>query len=347
MNSSEAQRYVERRFPGFTVKSHMPHPYRNSKIFIFDLRRGRSREKIAVKISRNYKPSQVALEFENLSRFYSDCKDPQISSPEPLFVDADRGILAMRYVEGISLSYMLHEIKPVSCEYLNRAIDLSAIALARYHNLFCWPEDKPFSFDSQAAECDINHFLAISRERIGECNLRARVTPFFDFTSWNIIINNGRTKRGLDGKDDMHLYLIDFPRLNYVCTPHLDLARFRFGLELVKQFPPAKFLGINRWEVDRLFDRFLSVYCRRIGVTPNRDDLRLIGMARDANIRRAQDLTRKAKFGWQPRIEKAYLRTFSREWLDQKGVFAQWPGSGRVEKKLKKEICDPIPRSPL
>ncbi len=103
--------------------------------------------------------------------------------------------------------------------------------------------------------------------------------------------------------------------MNYVFTPHLDVARFRFGLELVKQFPPAKFLGINRWDADRLFDRFLAEYCRKMQVTLNEDDLWLIGCFRKANIRRCQDLKRKGNCGWQPRLEKAYLQTFCREWL--------------------------------
>jgi hypothetical protein len=148
------------------------------------------------------------------------------------------------------------------------------------------------------------------------------VTPFFDFTSWNIIIS----KRG------MMLSLIDFPRLDYVCTPHLDLARFRFGLELVKQFPPAKFFGLNRWDVDSLFDRFLSGYCREMHVALSQDDLWLIARARLANIRRAQDLARKGRCGLQPKLEQAYLQTFSRQWLDQGDVFSKWPRIGRAEK---------------
>ena len=130
----------------------------------------------------------------------------------------------------------------------------------------------------------------------------------------------------------MRLFLIDFPRVDYVCTPHLDLARFRFGLELIKQFPPAKFFGLNRWDVDSLYDRFLNGYCRKMHVALSQDDLWLIARARLANIRRAQDLARKGRCGWQPKLEQAYLQTFSREWLDQEDVFSRWPGTARAEK---------------
>lgn len=293
---------------------------------MLDLRREQIRDKIVVKISRNYQPREVALEFANLSRFYYGGKDERFSTPQPLFVDEDKGILAMSYVQGTNLAHLLHEIRPASLQDLNCAIDLSGIALAKFHALFRHGKDEPFSIDPTAREEDINHFLAESRELTGECNLKTKVTPFFDFTSWNILIKKNLSKEG------MMLYLIDFPRQNYVCTPHLDLARFRFGLELVKQFPPAKFLGINRWNVDTLFDRFLSSYCREMHVALNQDDLTLIARARKAYIRRAQDLTRKGRCGWQPKLEQAYLRTFSRQWLDQGDVFSKWPGMGRAEK---------------
>jgi hypothetical protein len=345
MNRGEVQKYIEERYPGYTVKSKMTIPCRNSRIFMLDLCKGQIRDKIIVKLSRNYKPREVALESSNLSRFYSGCKDEAVSSPRPLFVDAKKGILAMSYVQGVNLSHMLHEIRPVSPQYLNYAIDLSVVALAKFHTLFRHGENEPISIDSNAPEDDINQFLAETRVQMRGCNLKTMVTPFFDFTSWNIIIKNGRSKRGMTakersniakddiiGKDGMMLYLIDFPRLDYVCTPHLDLARFRFGLELVKQFPPAKFFGLNRWDVDSLFERFLSGYCREMHVAPSRDDLWLVARARKANISRAQDLARKSRHGLQPKLEQAYLQTFSRQWLDQGDVFSKWPRMGRAEK---------------
>ncbi len=291
---------------------------------MLDLCKGQIRDKIVVKISRNYQPREVALEFANLSRFYYGCKDEAVSSPQPLFVDAENGILAMSHVQGVNLAHMLHEIRPVSLQYLNCAADLSGIALAKFHTLFRRGENESVTIDTNAPEDDINQFLAESQERMGECNLKTMVTPFFDFTSWNIIIKNDQSMAWL--------YLIDFPRLDYVCTPHLDLARFRFGLELVKQFPPAKFFGLNRWDVDSLFDRFLSGYCREMHVALSQDDLWLIARARKANIRRAQDLARKGRCGLQPKLEQAYLQTFSRQWLDQGDVFSKWPRMGRAEK---------------
>jgi hypothetical protein len=84
--------------------------------------------------------------------------------------------------------------------------------------------------------------------------------------------------------------------------------------------------------VDSLYDCFLNGYCREMHVSLSQDDLWLIGRARLANIRRAQDLARKGRCGWQPKLEQAYLQTFCREWLDQGDVFSKWPKMGRAEK---------------
>jgi hypothetical protein len=67
-----------------------------------------------VKISLNYHPREVDREFANLSCFHYGCKDEAVSSPKPLFVDADEEILAMSYVQDINLAHMLHGIRPVS-----------------------------------------------------------------------------------------------------------------------------------------------------------------------------------------------------------------------------------------
>ncbi len=329
MNRAEVQKYIEEQYPGFKVFGRKTVSCRNSSIYMLDLCREKTLNRIVVKISRNYQPREVSLEYANLSRFYCGCKDEFISSPKPLFVDAEKGILAMSYVQGTNFSLILHEVRPASLQYISSAARLSGIALARYHEIFSRNEsdhDGLLTIDANAREDDINQFLSESREHMAECNLWMHVTPFFDFTSWNILVRGDRLNK-------MRLFLIDFPRLDYVCTPHLDLARFRFGLELIKQFPPSKFFGLNRWDVDILYDRFLSSYCREMNVSLNDDDLWLISRARKAYIRRAQDLTRKGRCGWQPKLEQIYLRTFSRDWLDQGDVFSKWPGIGLAKRE--------------
>lgn len=315
MNRGEVQKVIEQFIPGAIVKGHRSYPYRNSKIIIADLQQCNGLKRLVLKFSRDYDPSQVAIEFQNLSRFHSGCRDPRISSPKPLFADPKRGFFAMSHVEGTHLAYMLHEIKPKSIDYLNRVIDLSALALARFHQLNRWPDKESVSVATGAREEEINRCIAENEQRINDCGLCIRVTPFFDFTSWNILVEDGGSK----------LCIIDFPRMNYVFTPHLDLARFRFGLELTKQFPPARFLGINRWDVNPLFDRFLRRYCLEMAIDPSEEDRLIINSFLGAFIRRAQNLRRKGKCGWQPYLEKAYLQTFSREWLKGSGFSAERP----------------------
>ena len=330
MGSGIVLDFIEKQYPGVCAKVNLSYPYRNSQIFMVDLRQKDESRRIVVKLSRNYIPGQVAAEYENLSRFYAGCRDSEISSPRPLFVDSRKGLLAMSYVDGLPLAHMLHEVRPKSSDYIHRAVDLSAVALAKYHRLFRRPEDEPITVDPTVKEDDLNRCIAECAQRLDECNLRCRVTPFFDFTAWNIMMENGSNGGNGNGSGSSTLYLIDFPRLDYVFTPHLDLARFRFGLELVKQFPPAKFFGINRWEVEPLFEQFLNRYSREMQIILNQEDLRLIACFRKANIRRSQNLLRKGKCGWQPKLEKAYLSTFCRNWLEQKDDFAMWPEKGRI-----------------
>lgn len=298
---------LQQLFPDAKIERYKMRPYRNSRIFILDLLQGNDRHRVVVKSSNSYNPLAVESEFRNLSRFRLGCKDGDVSSPRPLFADPENGFFIMSYINGTNLSYMLHELKPVSRDYLNHAVDLSAVALAKFHSIFQRPDDAPISVDAAAKEEDINRCIAENAERICACNLQLKVTPFFDFSSWNILLD----------KEGSKIYLIDFPRTDYIFTPHLDLGKFLFGLELVKQYPPAKFLGINRWDVDALYGRFLDKYCYEMKVTPNEDDLRLINCFLRANVRRSQDLHRKGKYGWQSRLEKLYLQTFSGEWLRQ------------------------------
>jgi len=300
-------RSIERLFPDSQIKGCKMRPCKNSRIFILDLLQGDERHRVVVKSANSYSPRQVAREYDNLSLFSKNCKDPMVSSPQPLLVDPESGFFVMSYVDGTNLSYMLHELRPSSRDYLENAVELCALALARFHSIFQRADDEPLSVDPDSKEEDINRCMTENAGKISGCSLQIRVTPFFDFSSWNIMM----------AKEGLRLYLIDFPKTDCVFTPHLDLGRFRFGLELIKQYPPAKFIGFNRWDVDALYGRFLDRYCREVRVTPNEDDLRLINCFLRANIRRSQDLQRKSTAGWQSRLEKLYLQTFCREWLGQ------------------------------
>ncbi|MFB3766258.1 MAG: hypothetical protein ACE14P_13565 [Methanotrichaceae archaeon] len=304
MDQSEISRVSEDLFPGSQAKRCKVHHYRNSKIFTIDLL-GKSHRKIVAKAFSSHNPSHVLNEFENLSRFKRECRDLRISAPKPLYADPERGFFIMSYVKGTNLSYFLHHIKHADKDYLNMAAELSAVALAKYHSIFMQQGAGP-SIDKTVREDDINCCIKENVGILQECSLNFMVKPFFDFSSWNII---------MDGDAGSKLYLIDFPKTNYIFTPHLDIGRFRFGLELIKQYPPAKILGMNLWDVDTFYDMFLNRYCREMGLLPNEKDIELIRCFVRANIMRSHDLGRKDKYSWQSRLEKLYLQTFSKNWL--------------------------------
>ena len=176
-----------------------------------------------------------------------------------------------------------HVLKPLGKEPLEEAIDLSTLALAEYRRIFLLPWETPLYADRPALEKGIRGCL------LGSCNLASRdalrfkVRPFFDFSAWNLVIGDSKT-----------IYLLDFPKADYVSTPHRDLGRLKFSLELIKQYLPlSKFLGWDALEVPSLYSRFLEAYCSEVGFNLNEEDHRLIDCFTRANIKRSQDTHQK------------------------------------------------------
>lgn len=308
---TEIIKSVERLFPGSIVRRSRKIYNKNSQIHVLDIagQDGETRERVAAKLFYNYQPQQVASEFMNLGQFYVCCRSEDISAPEPLYVHPEGGLLVMRYIEGTNLGWMLHgiDIKQASRRRLGNIMDMSAVALARFHNLFKVPGHAPMVIDSISKERDINACIECCRERAGNCSLDFRIRPFFDFSAWNIMI----------GPDDQPgIYLIDFPKSDYLSTPHLDLGRFKFSLELIKQYPPSKIMGLDWWDASAMYNRFQSRYCQEMGVELSQEDHRLIECFKAANIRRSQDISRKPKFNWRSKLERFYLKTFSKGWLE-------------------------------
>ncbi|HWQ18767.1 MAG TPA: hypothetical protein VN455_03245 [Methanotrichaceae archaeon] len=300
---------VEKLFPGAMVRRSRKIYNKNSQIHVLDVtgHEGRAGEKVAAKLFYNYQPQQVASEFMNLGHFYVSCRSDSISAPEPLYVHPEGGLMVMRYIEGTNLGWMLHGIRPADGQRLAEVMDLSAAALARFHRLFKMPGYGPMIIDSISKERDINACIECCRERAGSCSLDFRIRPFFDFSAWNIMVGPEARPR---------IYLIDFPKSDYLSTPHLDLGRFKFSLELIKQYPPSKIIGLNWWDASVLYDRFLSRYCQEMAVELSQEDHRLIECFKAANIRRSQDISRKSKFNWRSKLERFYLKTFSKAWLE-------------------------------
>ena len=299
---------VEGLFPGSVVRRSRKIYNKNSQIHVLNVAGGKgSADKVAAKLFYNSVPDQVSSEFINLGHFYVCCRSDGISAPEPLYVHPEKGLLVMRYIEGKNLGWMLHSPFPAGSQRLEEVFEKSAVALARFHNLFRMPGHSPMVIDTISKERDINACIESCRGRAGRCSLGFRVRPFFDFSAWNIMVGPGAHPG---------IYLIDFPKSEYISTPHLDLGRFKFSLELIKQYPPSKMPGLDWWDASELYDGFLSRYCREIEVDLNVEDMRLIECFKAANIRRSQDISRKSKFNWRSRLERFYLKTFSKGWLE-------------------------------
>jgi hypothetical protein len=302
--AGHVRRDLEHLFPGSDVVRLKKCFNRNSEIFLATIsEEGGKKRQIAAKCPRFLSQEQIAQEYSNLKQFYDSCPDQSVSAPRPIFLDSEDGILFMDRLDAVTFGRLLHGLLPMSQERLDRAVDLSARALARCHTVFRLPDSTPLKADESAREGDINRCLLETEGLASASGLNIRVKPFFDFSIWNIMLGESKA------------YLIDFPNGSYVSSPHLDLGRFKFSLEMAKQYPPSKFFRLDWWHIEPLWQRFFARYCLEMKLLPNARDALLVERFKAANIMRVMDLTRKDKFHWQSRLEKAYFKAFSSGWL--------------------------------
>ena len=66
------------------------------------------------------------------------------------------------------------------------------------------------------------------------------------------------------------------PEKECICTPHLDIARFKYSLEVIKQYPQFKLLNFNWWNGEKKKKKFLETYCKEMKVKINKYDIALI-----------------------------------------------------------------------
>jgi hypothetical protein len=203
-------------------------------------------------------------EYFYLDSFYKRNTDAIVSSPVPVMMDADRQCMVIGFVPGHTVKTHLLRVFPDTMNPIDEYNDRSARALARFHSVFMEPRDREVHINSPLlanfGENEIRHYTTL----VSECNVTARVQAFIDFSPQNLIINNSR------------IFLIDFPDRECICTPHLDIARWKFNLLFLKQFPRFRFLKLNWWDEDRLFQRFIRKYCSEMQVTFNEKDAQLV-----------------------------------------------------------------------
>jgi hypothetical protein len=256
---------VNKAYPNFEILSISRYRYYHSDvghITILDKSDNEPKELLLKKYhSKPY--SQTLNEYTNQGQFYSASNKLDCTTPKPILIDAETNAILMQYVRGASLkSILLSNETLLKVEDL---IDSCADILYLYHNVFTLEKNTMFSID-----CPI--LGGMKQEKIlsvynlyDDINLKTVVRPFLDFSPWNILFSDGIT------------YLIDFPESNCVCTPHIDIARFIFCMNIIKHTPNVFRLKLQQdWDQYDACNRFMAQYSKRQKVKLNDDDLMLI-----------------------------------------------------------------------
>ncbi len=202
-------------------------------------------------------------EYFYLDSFYQRNTDTVVSSPLPLLMDPVRHSMVIGFIPGHTVKNCLLNVVP-AVSRIDDYNDRSAVALARFHAVFMKPRDTEVLINSPLLgpleEDEIRQYTT----HLSGCALTMKVQAFIDFSPQNLIIDDGR------------IFLIDFPDRECICTPHLDIARWKFNLKFLKQYPQFRFLRLDWWDEERLFQRFVSKYCSEMQVTFNQKDAQLI-----------------------------------------------------------------------
>lgn len=272
----------------------------NSEIFIADIIRDNNfSQRLLIKFCGSNNSVEVLNEFRNLSTFEKECKDERISAPKPLRVDPKNGLIIMECIEGVNLKQLLLKLRHVNKNYLDDIVDLSAIALSKYHNIFRVSEFEDLIINSPLLLNSVNTDLS-NTAILQQCNLNIKVKTFIDFAAWNIILEHNLKK----------VFLIDFPEDECICTPHLDLARFKFSLKIIKNYPQFRFLKINWWDENHIFNNFLGKYCKEMKINLNEHDMAIIDYFVREYVKKIQNIYDNNQFNMRFKLEKVYLRHF-------------------------------------
>ena len=301
-------------FPNARIRLLKNYKTFHSEILLYEIgyfgRNNRTNKRVIVKYFNTTTFEEIKRQFEYQSRFSEKCTDFRISTPKPLYLDADNKMTVMEYVEGANLKHLLTKIKPVNKNYLNDLLDLTAISLAVYHKLFMVSETREIKINSPLLENNVIENAMKKGILLDTCGINFKVVAFLDFTPGNVIVE----------KQGKKISLIDFPQFESVSTPHLDLARFRFSLKIIKQYPILRFHISNWWTVDSVYDRFLEKYCQEMNFTPNTEDAIFIEFLEGEYARKLQYLYNSHlqianKFRFRLTLEKYYMMPFLRNLL--------------------------------
>ncbi len=254
---------------------------------------------VIVKKYRDTTTFDAQGEYYFLDTFYTLNKDTIVSSPVPVMMDAERQFIIIGFIPGHTVKTHLLTILPDRITTINDYIDRSARALARFHSVFARPEDTECSVNSpllcRFGEDERTQFTAL----VSDCALHTKAQAYIDFSPQNLIIHDDR------------IFLIDFPDRECICTPHLDIARWKFNVLFMKQFPRFRFLRLNRWDETQVFQRFVSTYCSEMHGTLEENDVHLIDFFLTQYAKKLESIYQRSD-SLRLKLEYRYLSGFLR-----------------------------------
>lgn len=267
-------------------------------------------QEILAKYCKSCSESEITHEFESLRAFSESLNGTTVRSPKPIHVDAVNRIILMEHMRGRSLKNVLLSLKTPNKDYLNEVVDLAADALAEFHRIFPREREAPLTV---GALLDDDFNLEECQNLVNECGLKRKSKAFVDFAAWNMLVD-GASGRGLS--------LIDFPGIDCTFTPHLDLARFRFSLEILRQHPQFKLLRLQTWDLDTIFDRLLTRYSNLIESRPNESDFAIIRLIEQGYARRLSSIYEQGTDDLRKMVEGIYMSDFLNRFADRKKAVA-------------------------
>ena len=207
--------------------------------------------------------SQTSNEYFNQELFYYATNVADLTAPKPILIDEQTNSILMEFVNGKTVKSIL--LSDANYQEIFSVIDRCAMLLNSFHKVFKVQDDAKIKINSPYIDTlsQDNYFSICNAHN--NVNLDQIIIPFLDYAPWNII-NSGKK-----------YYLIDFPEINCVCTPHIDIARFIFCINLINHTPNVCKLKMRRgWDFFDVCNRFLKQYLDLQNVELNDDDIELI-----------------------------------------------------------------------
>jgi hypothetical protein len=260
--------------------------------------------KVVIKICRTKARAETLNEFESLREINRKIIDDKVKTPQPVGIDQENKAIVMEYIDGPSLKQILLRFRPPTDGFLEARVELAAIALTRFHKIMMVEDSEPYSIESPFLEKGLT--LGPIENDLRDCSLRFKTKSFVDFSVWNII-----AEKGFNGG----IFLTDFPDNSCISSPHIDIARFRYSLKIVNEYPQFRFLGISWWNHEKVFQHFLRKYCEEMGYGFSKTDETIVDWFERSYFKKLMSVYLCNKSSLKLTVERAYMGNLLRKSL--------------------------------